>query len=275
MKVRKRAGDIVDFDPEKLKRSLLKSEANAVLVEEIMSGIRNQLYDGIATKQLYKLAFKMLKKKSNAHAARYNLKTALELLGPSGFLFEKFVSHLFSNEDYKTDSNLILQGHCVSHEIDILVKKDNKIGMVECKFHSGKNVKSDVKVPMYILSRFNDVKEIQHDALQKHEYISDCWIVTNNRFTLDAITFASCMGLNLLSWDYPKKNSIRSKIDSQRLYPLTALTTLTRGEKESLLQLDIILVSELIAHRRYLYEIGLTEGRIKNIIKEAETLCRI
>jgi len=31
--------------------------------------------------------------------------------------------------------------------------------MVECKFHAGREATSDVKVPLYILSRFNDLKE--------------------------------------------------------------------------------------------------------------------
>ena len=55
------------------------------------------------------------------------------------------------------------------HEIDVLIKKDNKVAMVECKFHVGKDAKSDVKVPMYILSRFNDLKEKKHLIFQNHE----------------------------------------------------------------------------------------------------------
>ena len=31
--------------------------------------------------------------------------------------------------------------------------------MVECKFHGSQDAKTDVKVPMYILSRFNDLKD--------------------------------------------------------------------------------------------------------------------
>ena len=224
--------------------------------------------------QIYKIAFSLLKKNSNAHAARYNLKTAIELLGPAGFFFEKYVGRLFSSDNYQTKNNVILQGKCVMHEIDVLIKKDNKVAMVECKFHVGKDAKSDVKVPMYILSRFNDLKEKKHLVFQNHEEILNCWIVTNNRFTADAISFSNCMGLNLLSWDFPKTNNIRTKIDLKNLYPVTALTTLTTVEKEKLLILDVILVNEIINNSDSLEKIGLSTTRIKNVIKEAVELCK-
>jgi hypothetical protein len=51
-------------------------------------------------------------------------------------------------EGYQTVTNLILSGKCVSHEIDVLIKKDNELAMVECKFHSARENKSNVKVPL-------------------------------------------------------------------------------------------------------------------------------
>jgi hypothetical protein len=38
-------------------------------------------------------------------------------------------------------------------------------------------------------SRFNDLKERKQIVFSKNEIISKCWIVTNNRFTSDAIAF--------------------------------------------------------------------------------------
>jgi len=81
------------------------------------------------------------------------------LLGPEGFFFEKFVVRIFEHEGYDAITNLALKGKCVSHEIDVVLKKDDIITMVECKFQSSQAACSDVKVPLYILSRFNDVKE--------------------------------------------------------------------------------------------------------------------
>lgn len=274
MKVVKQSGDIVEFNPFKLKKSLSKSGASPLVVDAILEAIKKELYSGITTKQIYKMAFGLLKKASNSHAARYNLKEAIRLLGPAGFFFEKYIARLFESEEYKTQVNIQLQGKCVSHEVDILIKKNNQIAMVECKFHMGKEVNTDVKVPMYILSRFNDLKTKRHPIFSGNELISKCWIVTNNRFTSDAIDFSKCSDLYLLSWNYPEKNSLKTKNDINNLYPVTCLTTLSMSEKDKLMILDVILVREIINNIDCLEKIGVSANRIKNVLKEATELCR-
>lgn len=274
MKIVKHSGDIVDFNRNKLKQSLIKSGASQLVIDAILHKIENEIYEGISTKRIYKLAYGLLKKTSGSHAARYNLRAALELLGPAGFFFEKYIARLFETENYKAKTNLILQGKCVSHEIDVVVKKENVISMIECKFHSGRESNSDVKVPMYILSRFNDIKDKQHSVFSDKDVITSCLIVTNNRFTTDAVQFATCSGIELLSWDYPMNNNLRTKIDESQLYPVTCLTTLSLAEKDRLLILDVILVNELINNSESLEKIGLSSNRIKNVLKEASELCK-
>jgi hypothetical protein len=220
------------------------------------------------------MAFGLLKKVSDSHAARYNLKAAIQLLGPAGFFFEKYIARLFASEHYRTITNLTLFGKCVSHEIDVLVQKNDVIAMIECKFHQGRDVASDVKVPMYVLSRFNDLKERKQSIFTNKDLVTKCWIVTNNRFTSDAVDFAKCMGLNLLSWNYPENNNLKTKNDNECLYPVTCLTTLAIAEKEKLLILDVILAKELVNNSRPLEKIGLSSNRIKNVLKEASELCR-
>jgi hypothetical protein len=274
MKIVKHSGNIVDYNPSKLEQSLLKSGASQRVVETILEAIEKEIYEGISTNQIYKMAFGLLKKASNSNAARYNLKEAIRLLGPAGFFFEKYIARLFSSENYQAVTNFILHGKCVSHEIDILVKKDNTFAMIECKFHMGKDANSDVKVPMYILSRFNDLKDNRHTIFTRNDTISKCWIVTNNRFTTDAIAFAKCSKLNLLSWNYPENDNLKTKNDTNYLYPITCLTTLSLAEKDKLLFLDVILVKELINNSESLEKIGLSTNRIKNVLKEASELCR-
>lgn len=273
MKVTKFSGEIVLFDKEKLQNSLRKSGADENAVFQVMHEIDKQLYEGIPTKKIYKLAFQLLKKFSNAHAARYNLRSAVQALGPAGFFFEKFVARLFELEGYQTQTNLILDGKCISHEVDVLLKKENTVSMIECKFHGNQDAKTDVKVPLYILSRFNDLKEKDFSIFESDYQIEHCWIVTNNRFTEDAIKFAICSDLNLLSWDYPKGNSLKNKIDSAQIYPITCMTTLTQLEKDKLLMQELITVKDLMKHSDWLSKIGLSKNRIKNILLEANQLC--
>ncbi|KDN55436.1 restriction endonuclease [Flavobacterium seoulense] len=274
MRVVKHSGEVVSFNPEKLIASLLKSGADKFTAEAILKEITNDIYEGISTKSIYKKAFALLKKHTHSHAARYNLRAAIQMLGPEGFYFEKYIARLFEAEKYETKTNVILQGNCVMHEIDILIKKNNEIAMVECKFHGGDVAASDVKVPLYVFSRFNDLRINNYSLFTNKEKITNCWIVTNTRFTADAITFAACSGINLLSWDYPEKGSLKSRNNQDCLYPVTCLTTLARVEKEKLLLLDIILVKELVNNSEDLKKIGISPNRIKNVLKEVAELCK-
>jgi len=274
MKVVKHSGSIVDFNRDKLKASLLKSGASIQVVEDVLAAIDKEIYEGISTKKIYKLAFGLLKKTSGSHAARYNLKSAMQMLGPTGFFFEKFVARLFQAEGYLTQTNLFLSGKCVGHEIDVVINKNDYLEMIECKFHAKNETNSDVKVPMYILSRFDDLKDRKHLIFTKNDTLSGCWIVTNNRFTGDAMAFAHCSGLQLLSWDYPVKNNLRNRIDQQQLYPVTCLTTLSLAEKDKLLVLDVILAREVLDNFEVLEQIGLSSNRIKNVVKEVSELCK-
>lgn len=273
MKVIKRSGAIVDFERTKLENSLLRSGAMPSVTSQVLAGIDAQLHEGITTKEIYKQAFAMLKRASNAHAARYNLRAALLHLGPAGFFFEKFIARLHAVQGWETKTDLILKGNCVSHEVDIVMRRNSVIMMAECKFHNSREAISNVKVPLYILSRFNDLKTKRHELFGISDYITQCLIVTNNRFSADAVTFANCTGLQLLSWDLPANGSISLLIDRNALYPVTCLTTMTVVEKEKLLILEVLLVKDILDHSDCLRKIGISENRIKNVLKECSELC--
>jgi len=276
MKVTKYSGELVHYDKQKLINSLEKSGASSAVISSILAIIETKLYEGIPSKQIYKLAFQLLKKNSsNVHAARYNLRTGILKLGPAGFFFEKFIAKVFQEQQFETKTNLTLNGNCVSHEIDVLLKKQDRISMVECKFHSGQDVKSDVKIPMYILSRFNDLKSKKHLLFLPNEIISQCILVSNNRFTTDAIQFGTCSGIQMLSWDYPPNNGIKDFVDLFGIYPITCLTTLSQFEKDKLLILDCITVKDLIVNPSHLHALEISHNRIKNILKEANQLLKI
>jgi hypothetical protein len=272
MKVTKFSGEQVDYQQEKLIRSLKKSGAEDHVVSEILQQIEPQLYDGIPSKKIYKLAFQYLKNYSNVTAARYNLKSAMTALGPAGFYFEKYISKIHEYLGYKTLINLTFDGKCVSHEVDVLLLKGDLVTMIECKFHSGIEAKTDVKVPMYILSRFNDLKERKYKLFGQLRLINSCLIVTNNKFTEDALNFAKCSNLKMLSWDYPPQNGLREIIDRLKIYPITCLTTLTLNEKEQLLVANIITIKDLLAEKNWLETLELSQIRIKRVLTEANQL---
>lgn len=273
IKIKKYSGDIVDFDLEKLKNSLRNSHADDALINEIAASIENKLYPGISTRKIYQIAFQMLKKKTNVCASRYKLKKAIMELGPSGFPFEKFVGAILSQEGFQTQVGVFVQGACVMHEVDVVAITDHTEYMVECKYHNTQGKVSDVKVPLYIHSRFLDINNRFKKETNNSVKFQQGWIYTNTRFSTDAITYGKCVGLNLVSWDYPHHKSLKQKIDTLGLFPITSLTTITRKEKEKILNKGVVLCKELYENPHVLEEVGIEKVKHKKILENVKGLC--
>jgi Holliday junction resolvase len=270
--ITKASGVQDEYSSEKLRHSLAKSGANEVTIDNILSEIESTLYDGISTKKIYQAAFNMLKRGNRSHAGRYNLKRAIMALGPSGFPFEKYVAAIFEWQGYKVQTQLFLKGSCVTHEIDVLAENDTEFLLIECKYHNSVGIVSDVKIPLYIHSRYQDVL-INWSKTSTTKPLN-CCLVTNTKFSSDAITYGNCIGIKLLGWDYPSKKSLSSLIDKSGLYPITCLTTLTNKEKENVLAAGTVLCSSLLQNETLLNKQGIGQSRMTNIIAEIKSLCK-
>ena len=270
--IEKRSGERALFSEEKLLQSLLNAGADAILSRTILDRVKEELYDGISSKEIYNRAFSLLKGKRSYLASRYKLKKAIYELGPTGFPFEKFISKLLSFSGYQVSTNVILPGNCVNHEIDVVAEKSNTITLVECKYHSEQGLKCNVKIPLYIQSRYVDVKGTFYT--DSNNQLGNAWVVTNTKFTKDAVQYGSCVGLYLLSWNYPENDGLKDRIDRLGLYPITVSTLLTEREKQFLLNRDIILCSDLIDDNFYLDKLEVGVNRKKKILDEINQLCK-
>jgi len=272
--IKKYSGEYEAFDINKLINSLRRSKADEDLVQSIVLKVQDELEEGMTTKKIYRMAFKMLRSKSRVSASKYKLKKALMELGPTGFPFEILVGKLLAHEGYSTQVGVMVQGNCVEHEVDVIAQKDPKHYMIECKFHSHQGRFCNVQTPLYIQSRFLDVKK-QWERQKGHESkLHKGGLYTNTRFTTDAIQYGNCVGLLLTSWDYPLGNGLKDRIDKAGFHPLTALTTLTKAEKTKLLDKGIVLCKELYENPALLEQIGINKKRHKIILDDSEALCR-
>lgn len=271
--VTKMSGEMAEFDEQKLRNSLKRSGAAEQEIETILGQVTASLYEGISTRSIYKIAFSLLRKKSHPAASRYKLKKAIFELGPTGFPFEKYIGELMKFQGYKITVGSIVAGNCINHEVDILAELEENYIMMECKFHQEQGQFCTVKIPLYIYARFKDIesnwKKQTGDGEKKHLG----GLVTNTRFSADALTYGECMGLLMVSWDYPANNSLRHNIDKYKLYPVTSLMTITNHEKKALLEKGIVLGKSLIGNEQALLDMNIKEERIRRIVNEAKILC--
>jgi Holliday junction resolvase-like predicted endonuclease len=271
--VLKASGELEPYDEGKLRKSLKNAGASTLLIDHITQSVREKIVDGISTQKIYREAFRLLHTRSTKSAGRYRLKEAIFELGPTGYHFETFVAELLKRLGYETEIGVIVQGDCVSHEIDVIAHKEDEYYMIECKFHNRSENRCNVKVPLYIQARFQDVKK-NWSKLPGHKNKNHKgWVVTNTRFTEDAQMYGKCVGLNLLSWDYPEKNGIRDLIGRVRLHPVTCLSSLNKQEKELLLKNDVLFCKQICENKNILSEIGIDKRKINRISKEASEIC--
>lgn len=272
MQIKKYSGEIVPFNGEALRKSLTRSGADVDQVNQVYNKVLNEIYDGISTRELYQLAFDTLKTVRASYAARYSLKKALRDLGPEGFYFEKYIAHLLQSMGYKSTTGQTVQGHAVSHELDVVAYKDGKLITAECKFRNDIDARISVTTPMYYLSRFKDISNINYQFFGKQLQFHEGWIITNAYFTSDSIDFAEYYQINLLSWDYPKDNSIKKRVDKAVFYPITCLTTLSDAEEQQLLKNQLILVKDLVNNPEKLDLLNLAKNRREEVLNEAHEL---
>ncbi|MGB5379320.1 restriction endonuclease [Muriicola sp.] len=273
IEIRKSSGERVPFSSLKLAASLRHSGADEDTINMVLQKVADELFEGISTKEIYNRAYAILKRKKSIFASKYKLKKAIYELGPTGFPFEKFIATLLNFSGYKTVVGEVVKGKCVSHEIDVLARKNGKICLIECKFHGEEGRNCNVKVPLYIHSRFQDVCKTENDEAG-FKVPDEGWVVTNTRFTQEATTYGKCSGLYLLSWDYPHDDGLRNRIDRLALYPITVSTLLTQREKQFLLSRDVVLCRQLHRDTFYLDHLGVSETRKTKILKEIGQLCQ-
>ena len=155
----KASGEQEPFDESKLVKSLAKTGLSVDVASQTVDYLKRHLRTGITTKDIHEHVSSYLKENAPVNNYyNYGLKRAIMDLGPSGHPFETIVSDVLTVYGYKTEVGVIVLGKCVTHEIDVVAKKDNKQFFIECKFHNSPGIKTDVQVALYTYARYLDIK---------------------------------------------------------------------------------------------------------------------
>lgn len=256
------------FSEEKLLSSIRRAGIPDSLDNQILDHVKSKLYDNIPTSEIYSHIQEYFGTSNDyTSESKYSLKKALIELGPTGFPFEKYIAEILKAEGYTTQVGQVLLGKCVNHEVDVIATKDEEKLMIECKFHNKLGIKSDLHVSLYTKARFDDLKE-------KHGF-TKAMLVTNTKITLDALAYADCEGLRVLSWGLPEGKSLQNLIEKYQLYPITQLSFLTLVEKQELLTKDVVLISQLCKNPDVLDEITIPKDKRDEVMRQALAVCRL
>src|SRR3989344_3211965 len=261
----KAGGEKELFSEEKVRKSIRRAGIPRGREEEILAHVKEVLKPEMSTRVIFGHIVEFLSKGRPAESARYGLKQSIMQLGPSGYTFEKYVAAVLAGHGYSAETNLILPGKCISHEIDVLAQMEGKRYMIECKFHNLPGSRTDAKVALYVKSRFLDLKVTHH--------LDQAWVVTNTKCTVDALAFATCEGIKIISWGYPEKGNLQDLVESLGLYPITCQTLLSKKQVTGFLQRGVVLCKDLVGlpDERFA-ELGISTKTTKRLRDEVNSI---
>jgi len=263
----KASGEKAIFKKNTIEKTALRAGASRKLAQEVANKVSKKVKEGTSTKEILNLTLKSLKN-NPVVAARYDLKRAIMMLGPSGFAFEEFFAQVLQNYGYTTKTGIELRGKMVNQEVDILARK--KLGyMIEAKYHNQIGIHTDTKVAMYTYARFLDVKSNSKNKVDKP------WLVTNTRVTGSALQYSKGVGLKVTGWAYPKNEPLQKLIEDKALYPITIFKGLSESVKQKLFSSKIVLAKDLANHKLkdLSRKTGLSEKKLNDILNEAKHIC--
>jgi hypothetical protein len=265
MQVIKASGNKEEFRKKYIEDSAVRAGASRKLAKAVAKQVAGKVRKGMTTGEILDLTLKYLGKERPGVAARYDLKRAIMTLGPHGFLFEEFFSQVLRAYGYKTTTGNIVKGKVVTHEVDVIAKKDKR-HMIETKYHNRSGVYTDTKVAMYTYARFLDIR------LNPKGNFDGVWLVTNTKCTSRAIKYAKGVKLKIIGWKHPLKGNLRELIEKKELYPITIFKSVSDEIKEKLFKAKIVLAKDLVTHdmKDLMKKTGLKENVLKKVFEEYE-----
>ena len=236
----KKSGERQEYDEEKVRRSMNRVGVPDNIKPEVLSHIKGKFKENneMTTDDVFYHVMEYLEPRDRKSSLRFNLRQAIFELGPTGFSFEKYLANIFRSMGYKDNPNVFMNGDCVRHEIDLVLEKDGQKEIVEVKFHNHHVVKTDVQVALYTYARFLDVKE--------KNGVDNVWLVTNTKLSTDAIAYANCKGMPIISWNYPEHGNLQDLVEEPAMYPITLLTSLSSQEKKRLIEKNVVFCTDLL-----------------------------
>ena len=270
-KVIKSDGRKQPFNESKILNSLKMAGTSSALAKKTTEKLNKITVDGTATDTIYKDALKDLRKYEPRSALKYSLKRAIMDMGPDGYTFEKYVARIFNSRGYETEHGRMVTGRCVKHELDVIAKKDDRVYIIECKYHNDRGTKSNIKTALYVHSRYLDIRE---EFCDEGKDIMEVWLVTNTKVTADVKQYAGCVGMNVLAWKYPGAKNLQYYIENNLLYPISILPGLSGSHKDLLYDNDVITVKDIdfLGQKGLMELTGISTKKAIRIFKELELL---
>jgi len=196
--VTKYSGEKQKYSQEKVLSSIIRSGIEKNKALGILTDVENRLTDGISTQKLYKIVGEEIEKHGlKIGQNTYKLREALARMG--SFDFEIFVHKILEKDGFECAYNIIVNGECVEHQVDIIAQKQQKLYYVEVKHHRNYHRNCGLGTICEVQARLEDMKK----GYGKNKYdFSQAWLFTNTKISNHAKQYGKCKDIRLTSWRF-------------------------------------------------------------------------
>jgi Holliday junction resolvase-like predicted endonuclease len=272
--VTKADGSKQPFDKQKIINTCLRLQATPEQAQSIADKIEAKAYDGIPTKKILQMVFQYMKKYRPAIGYQIDLKQAIAMLRSKPD-FEIFVAKLFEAIGYEVETNLIIQGKCIEHEIDVVARKGNEIILVEVKHHVNHHTYSGLDVFLQLNSTLEDLREGYKAGKNKFRF-TKAILICNTKVSEHAKRYALCKGLEFIAWKFPLERGLERIIEENKLYPITFLREIEREEAYKLADAKIVTIKQLLdGAEKIARNTGISKNRILKLQQDAKLVLGI
>jgi len=241
--VTKADGSKQPFDKQKIFRTCIRMRATPEAARNVADRVESKVYEGITTKLILQMIFRYMKEFRPAVRYQTDLRQAIALMRPQPD-FEKYVALLLTQQGYQVDSNKIVRGKCVEHEIDAIARKGSETVYVEVKHHFQHHTFTGIGVFLEAWASYVDLLEGYEEAKNPYRF-NKVMVICNTKISEHAHQYAACKGMLYTGWNYPSGSSMEEMVRTKSLYPTTMMKDLDRTTIARLGDAGVITLKQL------------------------------
>jgi len=260
------------FEKGKIVRTCLRMHATIQQANDVANKIEKEAYDGITTKEILKKIFTHLQRYKPELKHQIDLRDAIAMLRPKPD-FEQFVSLLLKEYGYEMETNQIIPGKCVEHEIDAVARKNKETVLIEVKHHLQPHTYTGLSIFLEVQAKLEDLLDGYRIGRNRVNF-NKVLVVCNTKISDHAERYAICRGIQHIGWRYPEKKSLEQMIEEKKFYPITFLKDLDMGTQVKLGDKGIVLLKQLVEMNlnEIIRKTGVKKEKIAVLVKKAKLL---
>lgn len=244
IQVRKADGRLEPFDRSKVVKTALNFGLDLEEAEAITDEVSKQVYDDIPTSKILSVIKDLAVKLRPELEHVRDLRDAISRMRSKPD-FEEYVRFALRAVGYLVEPGRVLEGRCVSHEIDGVAFMGHEVLVVEVKHHVNPHTYTGLDTVLELWAALEDLQEGYRLGLHSYAFNSAI-LACNTKISLHAERYARCKGIKYMGWKYPHAFALGDIVAKHRLYPITMLNSLSEGQVSSLGDSGIILLSQLV-----------------------------